>query len=221
MNQESATPELSSGERNVYSPATVPPSLINTQKQKAALWAQPSEPKSTDSKSPEADTDTAEQSCNPEVPEAPADTDTLDPSCSPEDSYKKLYAEMYKKAYIEAYQKASWDSFHRSYSAGFNAKFTDHYMKAYISEFERIRTYDPESEEKWNKKQDALMKMDLDKIPFPKNEESTMIQLFDRMQVLEKNRKRDKVQRGIAQLFGGLLAMLFIYLVMDMTIRRM
>ncbi|TGO68913.1 hypothetical protein BOTNAR_0018g00360 [Botryotinia narcissicola] len=209
MNQGSATPELSSGERNIYSPATAPPSLINTQKQKAALWAQPSEPKSPDSKSPEADTDTAEQSCNPEVPEAPADTDIVEPSCSPEKSYKKLYAEMYKKAYIEAYQKACWDSFNQSYIAGFNAKFIDHYMKAYIR----------------NKKQDALMKLDLDKIAFL-NEESTqtstqMIQLFDRMQDLEKNRKRDKARRGITQLFGGLLAMLFIYLFMDMTIRRM
>ncbi|TGO35076.1 hypothetical protein BHYA_0171g00120 [Botrytis hyacinthi] len=158
MNQESATPELSSGESNVYSPATVPPSLIDAQKQKAALLGQSSEPESTDSKGPEADTATAEQSCNPEVPEAAADTDTLEPSCSPEESYKKLYAEMYKKAYNEAYQKACWDSFNRSYTAGFNAKFTDHYMKAYIR----------------NKKQDALMKLDLDKIPFPNDEVSTV-----------------------------------------------
>lgn len=198
MNQESATPELSSGERNVYSPATVPPSMINIQKQKAGLWAQPSEPKSTDPEIQAADTDTSEQSCTPKIPEAPSDTDTVELSCSPEDSYKKLYAEMYKKAYNEAYQKACWDSFNRSYTAGFNAKFTDHYMKAYIGEFERIRTYDPESEEKcedfrssWlngeiicgmcnlinftgNKKQDALMKLDLDKIPFPNDEESTV-----------------------------------------------
>ncbi|THV48388.1 hypothetical protein BGAL_0252g00200 [Botrytis galanthina] len=158
MNQESATPELSSGERNVYSPATVPPSMINTQKQKACLWAQPGEPKSTDPEIQAADTDTSEQSCTPEIPEAPSDTDTVELSCSPEDSYKKLYAEMYKKAYNEAYQKACWDSFNRSYTAGFNAKFTDHYMKAYIR----------------NRKQDALMKLDLDKIPFPNGEESTV-----------------------------------------------
>ncbi|TGO55263.1 hypothetical protein BCON_0094g00120 [Botryotinia convoluta] len=93
------------------------------------------------------------------------------PYC-PEDSYKKLYAEMYKKAYDEAY----WDSFDRSYKAGFNAKFSDHYMRAYMRDA----------------KHDALMKLDLDKIPFPKNEDSTqastqVIQLYNRMQDLEKN----------------------------------
>ncbi|TGO76293.1 hypothetical protein BELL_0164g00220 [Botrytis elliptica] len=224
MNPESWTPELSSDEPKVYSPATVPPSVKNTLKQKAALWTQSTEPASIDSKNSEADTDTAEQSCNPEIPEAPADTDTVELSCNPEDSYKKLYAEMYKKAYNEAYHTACWDSFHRSYEAGFNAKFTDHYMKAYMSEFERIRTYDSESEEKWNKKSDALRKLDIDKIPFPNNEESKMIQLstqmielFKRMQELEKNGKRDMAQRGIIQLFSGLLAMLFMYLVMNMA----
>ncbi|KAF7867146.1 uncharacterized protein EAF02_009932 [Botrytis sinoallii] len=210
MNLESATPELSSDERNVYSPATVPPSVKNTLKQKAALWTQSTEPASIDAKNSEADTDTAE-SCNPEVPEAPADTDIAEPSCSPEDSYKKLYAEMYKKAYNEAYQTACWDSFHRSYEAGFNAKFTDHYMKAYMN---------------------ALMKLDIDKIPFPNNGESKqtstqmiqlstqMIELFKRMQELEKNRKGDMAQRGIIQLFSGLLAMLFMYLVMNMATRK-
>ncbi|KAF7910309.1 uncharacterized protein EAE98_012126 [Botrytis deweyae] len=213
MNPESWTPELSSDEPKVYSPATVPPSVKNTLKQKAALWTQSTEPASIDSKNSEADTDTAEQSCNPEIPEAPADTDTVELSCNPEDSYKKLYAEMYKKAYNEAYHTACWDSFHRSYKAGFNAKFTDHYMKAYMR----------------NKKSDALRKLDIDKIPFPNNEESKqtstqmiqlstqIIELFKRMQELEKNGKRDMAQRGIIQLFSGLLAMLFMYLVMNMA----
>ncbi|KAF5875800.1 uncharacterized protein Bfra_011562 [Botrytis fragariae] len=82
---------------------------------------------------------------------------------------------------------------------------------------------------------------DLNKIPFPRNKESTvylclvplfytprvekiltfnMTQLFNRMQDLEKNRKRDMAQRGIMQLFWGLLAILFIYLVMDITSRK-